>query len=85
MSTALNLLWAFFMGAVTVGAFTWRMILVTEGKVAKVLLASAITTASGFWGTAYVAQGDVPCYLAFSAGSAAITALMAYRTRQKNK
>ena len=78
----LSILWAFFMGALTVGAYTWRVLAVTDGDVPKVLYASAISAASVFWGTAYIVQDDVPSYLAFSAGSAAITGLMAYRNKR---
>lgn len=77
----LQLLFAFTLGVLSIGCFTWRTLAVHAGDVAAVVASSAIVSIAGVFGTGYLIEKDWAGYAAFSAGSAAVTVTMAVFNR----
>ncbi len=77
-----HILIAFILGAVSIGAFTWRTLAVHKGEVGTVIVSSAVGSVAGMFSTSYLIDHDWAGYAAFSAGSIAITAWMAARNRK---
>ena len=81
----LHILTAFVLGAVSIGAFTWRTLAVHRGEVANVIMSSLAVSLAGVFSTSYLIDHDWTGYAAFSFGSAAITAWMAARNRRRQQ
>jgi hypothetical protein len=85
MDTVNPHLFAFVMGIATVGSGIARQNAVSSGAYTGVIVATAIATASGLFGTRYVSQGQFDLYATFSAGCLAVALWMAYNSNKKIK
>lgn len=74
------------LGATTVGAYTARTLSILAGNPARTVAASALVSATYWFGINFIVEDNLSGYIGFSLGAAVVTGFFAYKekTRKEN-
>ena len=76
---------AFILGLISIGANVFRTVSVADGKPFHVIWSSVVVGVAYYFGINYIVKGAVPNYIAYSAGAAIITVYMAWKRGNKSE
>jgi len=73
----------FLIGSTSVGAGTWRMLSVHEGRPLNTVLASSLISVTYIFGVNFVVKEQWAGYIGFSVGAALATGLLAHKRKNR--